>query len=279
MKIVIHIFTNQLNYGKIKKINNYQILGEKLMNFENLRIDKVVTIVKYSTTQKRWRAKNRNNHIIGISLGSCALHDFGYKKFVFSRNHIIFFNQKDNYSVESYNNEEAYVIHFTTTEPIDTESFCLPVSNPEEIISLLNKSKLAKEQNNELKLLSYVYALCDEFKKIYNKTYYPKDDRILKAKEYIDNNYEKENCLDNAVKITNLTPRRFGELFRTNFNTTPNRYIIKRKIQQAKELLTLQSLNIGQIAQICGFSDVYYFSKVFKRETGISPSKYTTIEK
>ena len=63
MKIVIHIFTNQLNYGKIKKINNYQILGEKLMNFENLRNDKVVTILKYSTTQKRWRAKNRNNHI------------------------------------------------------------------------------------------------------------------------------------------------------------------------------------------------------------------------
>ena len=245
------------------------------MNFENLRIDKVFSTLKYSTTKKRWKAENRTSHIIGISLGSHALHDFGYKNFVLSRNSIFFFNQKDDYIVESYNSEESYSMHFSTTEEINTESFCIQLSTtPDEIISLLDKTKLAKEQNNELSLLSYTYALFGEFWKLYNKNYSTKDDRIVKAKEYIDNNYGKENCLENAVKISNLTPRRFGELFKTNFNETPNRYIVKRKIQHAKELLKLQSLNVGQIAQICGFSDVYYFSKVFKTETGISPSKY-----
>ncbi len=247
--------------------------------FENLRIDNVVSILKYSTTKKKWRTENKQNHIIGISLGSTALHDFGYKKFVFSRNDIIFFNQKDDYTVESYNNEESFVIHFTTTEEIDTESFCLPVSNPDDIITLLNKSKLARDQNNELKLLSYVYSLCSEIQKVYNKTYHQTDSRILTAKEYMDKNYIDTNCLDNAIKISGLTSRRFGELFRINFNATPNRYILKRKIQHSKELLTTQTLSIGKIAELCGFSDVYYFSKVFKNETGISPSKYISSEK
>lgn len=223
---------------------------------------------------KKWTAKNRADHILGIILDGSTFHDFGYKQFVLSRNCIYFFNQRDNYEAIMQESGLSFSIHFTTYEDVDTESFCIPISNPNEIVTLLNKTKQAKEENNELKLLSYIYALCDEFKKIYNKTYYPKDDRILKAKEYIDNNYKNEDCLENAVKTTNLTPRRFGELFKLNYNQTPNRYIVKRKIQQAKELLSIQSLTITQVAQMCGFSDVYYFSKVFKQETGLTPSKY-----
>ena len=245
------------------------------MKFENLRISKVLSILKYSTTRKKWRVENRQNHIIGISLGSSALHDFGYKKFVLSRNCIFFFNQKDDYSVESYNNEYCFVAHFTTNEEIDTESFCMTISNPDDFITLLNKANLAKKQNDELKLLSNLYALCSEIKKCYEKTYHPADVRIINAKEYMDNNYKDKKCLENAVRISNLTPRRFGELFRITYNVTPNRYIVKRKIQHAKELLTTQTFSVGQIAELCGFSDVYYFSKSFKKETGISANKYT----
>ena len=52
------------------------------------------------------------------------------------------------------------------------------------------------------------------------------------------------------------------------------RHVTEKKIALAKELLPLQTLTVSQIASLCGFSDMYYFSKVFTEHTGINPSKY-----
>ena len=50
--------------------------------------------------------------------------------------------------------------------------------------------------------------------------------------------------------------------------------IVNKKIQKAKELLADESLSIEQIAEQTGYNDYFYFTKVFKKNTGISPSKY-----
>ena len=51
---------------------------------------------------------------------------------------------------------------------------------------------------------------------------------------------------------------------------------LKGMIDYAKELLVTNHQSVAKIAEMCGFSNTYYFSNVFKKQTGVSPSQYPT---
>jgi len=244
------------------------------MNFGNLRVKDVRAVLHYEPNLTRWSTNNRKFHIIGVQLSGSAYHNLKYKDFVLSGNCVYFFNQKDDYDVEVLKKGEAFSIHFTTYEDIDEESFCLQLRDVTEFTSLLNKAELMQrtEQETDLALLSLVYKFCAEV--IAAKSKGVGDKRMLLAKNYIDTHFHKAACLQNAIAGSGLTSRRFNDLYKSNFNTTPNRYLTLKKLSYAKELLEAGSFSVSQTADLCGFSDVYYFSKVFKKEYGVCPSKW-----
>ncbi|MNN92645.1 HTH-type transcriptional activator RhaS [compost metagenome] len=61
---------------------------------------------------------------------------------------------------------------------------------------------------------------------------------------------------------------------KTHLGITPMQYIYKRRLDKAKDLLTSTDDTLADIASVTGFSDVYHFSKSFKKNTGISPRAY-----
>lgn len=244
------------------------------MSFQDIHIKDVCGIVKYCPNIKKWSAYNRKEHIIGLQLSGSALHKFENKHFIISENCIYFFNQKDDYTVNVFENTNAISVHFTTYEEIEINSFSLQIKNTGNIIQLLEKIETAKRKSENLLVFSLLYKLLNEFQLIINKTYYTKDIRILEAKNFIDTHFSESYCLTRAINLTNLTGRRFNQLFKKYFDTSPNQYIIYKKIEYSKELLLEKSLAISEIAKICGFSDTYYFSKVFKQKTGVSPIKW-----
>ena len=63
-------------------------------------------------------------------------------------------------------------------------------------------------------------------------------------------------------------------LFKKKFGLSVKKYVIQKKINYACELLMVHRYSINQIAEMCNFSDVYYFSKQFKLQIGISPTEY-----
>lgn len=269
-KIRKFLFTNFIRRDKI--INETK--GEWFMQFNDIIIKDIVTVVRYNTNMRSWRAKNRKNHIIGVKLAGSALHDLGYKKFVLFGNCIYFFNQRDDYDVSVDEPGESFSVHFTTYEEIDSESFCIPINNVSEIVSLLNKAETAKRAGDNLTLYSLVYRLCSELWQISCRSYAGKDGRVAVAKDYIDSHFTEPDCLSRVIADSGITARRFGDLFKRNVGTTPNRYLVLRKVERAKELLSVEGISVSDVAEICGFSDVYYFSKVFKSETGVAPSKW-----
>jgi AraC-like DNA-binding protein len=68
-------------------------------------------------------------------------------------------------------------------------------------------------------------------------------------------------------------------VFKLGYGITPNRYIISKKLEYAKQLLDVGYLPIAEVADMAGFTDVYYFSKQFKLETGITPGNYKKDDK
>ena len=65
------------------------------------------------------------------------------------------------------------------------------------------------------------------------------------------------------------------ELFKKEFSLSPVRYVTKVRIDRAKELLVSGRHTVTEISELCGFENVYYFSSVFKKAVGVSPSEYT----
>ena len=244
------------------------------MDFSKLRVQEIHTVLRYKPTSTQWTVKNRRHHIMGIQLSGKALHTFKYGKFVMPENCIYFLNQKDDYKVNVIEQTEAFSIHFTTYEDISTDSFCIPIADSTNLFSAIKKAENAKASNNEFVLFSLFYSICAEFEKIRNKTYFPKDKRIIVAKEYIDIHFLEKGCLDVATEESGVCVRHFRELFRNSYNITPNKYILSKKIEYAKALLSTSSISISEIAALCDFSDMYYFSKVFKQQTGMPPSRW-----
>lgn len=245
------------------------------MDFKKLKIKEIESVVKFTPDKSEFSSKNKSWHIIGIQLSGSALHIFKDRQLVLSENSIYFFNQKDDYDVKVIEKGTAFSVHFSTYEPISTDTFFLKIGSHGEIIRLLEVIESGfMSQNNELMLLSRFYRLCSLINTLYEKTFMPKDKRILNAGEYISAHFKDADCLDAAAKICGLSRRRFSDLFKNCFYITPNRYIINLKIGYAKGLLKSGYICVSQAAALCGFSDIYYFSKVFKAETGVSPSEY-----
>ena len=250
------------------------------MDFSNLRIERIKTVVRYHDSTRMIKASARRDHIIGINESGVAHHNFGYKHISVEPDCIYFFNQRDDYTATVTEFGTCYSIHFTTTEPIETESFCKKVSNPREIHQLIEKVERAwlRQEEGELETLACLYRVCDAIWQIYRTPYQKKNERINEAKRYIDLHFKEDGCLERAVESAGVSRRRFNDVFKAQFQTTPNRYLVQARVNFAKELLELEYLSINAISELCGFSDVYYFSKVFKAQTGLTPGQYKKLQ-
>ena len=89
-------------------------------------------------------------------------------------------------------------------------------------------------------------------------------------KHYTDTHFNyKELCF-----YTGLEYAYFSELFKKTYHTSPVKFVTKMRIDYSKELLVSGRYSVSEIAELCGFENVYYFSSVFKKLTGFPPSKY-----
>ena len=247
------------------------------MRFDSLRLDRITSIVYYKPEDiLTWKAKNRRDHIIGINITGTAYHDLGYKRLDLEPDYIYFFNQRDDFFADTKEPGYCYSIHFTTTEPISTDSFCMKVSNTEEIVRLIERVEKARlhEDSGDLLLLAEFYKLCDTFRKLCETPRAGSHPCLAEAKEYVDLHFKEKDCLDTAAGLCGVTRRRFGDLFRQSYGMPPGEFVLKKRIDYARELLKMQNLSVSDIAELAGFCDVYYFSRMFHKYAGSPPGEY-----
>lgn len=85
---------------------------------------------------------------------------------------------------------------------------------------------------------------------------------------------EAPRTVSEYAAMANLSPYHFIRMFRESFHTTPHAYVRQQALEKAERLLLESTLSIGEIAVLCHFSDPLYFSRVFQKSTGLSPSRY-----
>lgn len=99
-------------------------------------------------------------------------------------------------------------------------------------------------------------------------------DEIKQATNYFNENYNKTIIIDDYAKEHAMTANWFTQSFKKVTNFTPMQYIISLRISNAMNLIENTDYNITQVAEAVGYDNSMYFSRLFKKYTGMSPTEY-----
>ena len=99
-------------------------------------------------------------------------------------------------------------------------------------------------------------------------------DVVFKAMEYIRQNYDRKLSLDDIAQHVYLSRSYLSSLFREESGQTLFSYINQVRVEKSKLFLMDPSYSLAETAALCGFEDQSYFTKVFRKITGISPKQY-----
>lgn len=97
---------------------------------------------------------------------------------------------------------------------------------------------------------------------------------IEKAKTFIDQNIDKEISLDQTADFVGMNPFYLSKLFKDETGGNFIDYVNERRLEKAKELLKNGDLTMKEISYQCGYSDQNYFSKIFRRHFGLTPTEF-----
>lgn len=114
----------------------------------------------------------------------------------------------------------------------------------------------------------------DEFEK-FSELKKNRDNKPIRlAKQYIHENYNKSISLDDVSSMLGFNSAYFSTMFKKETGENFIDYLIKIRINNAKHLLLQSNLNVDGIATAVGYSDTKYFTKLFRKKTGLSPSEF-----
>ena len=131
--------------------------------------------------------------------------------------------------------------------------------------------------NYQAEMMSMAYKIIAAIQYADSAGYLPQAHykKLSPAIECISRDYCSGNLrVAQLADLCGISPRYFCQLFSVFFGVSPKEYILRMQVDSAKDMLINTDKAIGGIAAECGMGDVYYFSKAFKRSTGMSPTEY-----
>lgn len=192
------------------------------------------------------------------------------------------------YSYSSEDQTELYWIHLTGSSIGDYLHNLNLLDSPVHYVGIHNLfSELFEKIIYELQiknlLFQYVVAgyfleLISNFarKKVYLKSNTPIliSEDIQKVIETMYKHYNQNYTVEHYARLCNLSLYRFIHKFKQYTGMSPLEYLTSIRINTARDLLINSGFNISEIATLVGYDNPLYFSRVFKKSTGICPSKY-----
>ena len=142
------------------------------------------------------------------------------------------------------------------------------------LFDILKKVDSEKE-SNYVNISEKIFETICEFLKKYLKTNFKYDFVVNIKNKIYDNISNASFSISQEVKKIGFNTDYFRRCFREELGCTPIEYITNLRIERAKNLLTQKSFeSVEKVAYLCGFSDSFYFSKIFKKNTSLSPRDY-----
>jgi len=195
-------------------------------------------------------------------------------------------NTKHSYKLTEKGKMQKYWCHFEASvgmanlfDIINTD-LIVDIGIDKSFIALFKKMYIAAESNTpasciteKAMLMLIISGYLEKCKSITPRKAHSATE-LTPVIQYMKDHVNQSININELSEIVHLHPNYFIRLFKQYFGAPPLKYFNMMKIDEAKKLLQKGNLSIETVAKETGFADVYSFSKFFKNNVGISPSRF-----
>jgi transcriptional regulator GlxA family with amidase domain len=100
------------------------------------------------------------------------------------------------------------------------------------------------------------------------------DNYLLEAIQYMRTYYSSSITIEDICRYIYLSPSHFKRVFKAEIGITPYRFLLKVRIDKAKQVLSNEDYSVDEVARLCGFANAGHLSTVFKSSEGVTPLEY-----
>ena len=194
------------------------------------------------------------------------------KEYVSDRAHAVLLPMGQSYVIRREKNGRFPLINFLTAVTVTDESCVFPIRDVESFVKDFEVMKrLALMPRSKNKLFSLFYEMLDRICVSQAEVFSPADPIAA---------FLQESYADEELSNTDLATRfhisevYLRKLFLEKYGTTPHQYLLEIRLNRAKQLLAEGYLSVTEIAEHCGFTNLYHFSRTFKSRVGETPTAY-----
>ena len=238
-----------------------------------------------------WRPRGRRDfQLLYIASGKAHFHFNGNEQIV-TAGHMVLYRPKEPQKYEYYGEDqtEVYWVHFTGKN-VTNILRSYGITDDKRVFycgSGLDYKNLFRSMINELQMCRENYA---EMLEMYLKQIFIMLQRyftdslktdnahiieeIDKATLYFNEHYSEEISIEEYAQNNHFSVSWFIRNFKHCTGSTPMQYILSKRIYNAEILLHDSTYNVTEIAEIVGYENPLYFSRIFKKIKGLSPSEY-----
>ncbi len=269
------------------------------MNIENLKElrrhgSDSFPIAVYNSTLSITHHWHSEDEFIYMEQGS-AEYSIGREKFFLQAGDAAFCGGRTLHSLILGNNAKFKALVYDRSYIFGTKDICRkyfgkPIKRHyiSDIVPHCEISEAVKEICNNVNNKSYGYEAEVKYKllrlhsliiqnNLYEETTvteHPFEQNLLTVIEYIHNNYSKKLYIDELSAIVGYSSVYFEKLFKSYIGKTPSEYIMIYRLNAAQRYLTATDCSVLEIAQMCGFQNVSYFIRTFRKFCNTTPYKY-----
>lgn len=244
---------------------------------ENKISFRILGVLKLAWEMGEAYAKERPYHALSLRLSGDAHFMHGEDEYSVKKGGMIYVPSNYDYTINALADESVIVVHFEVLGDAPTEIEVFTPQNPEIYIDLFSKMYRIWQS----KTIGYEYRAESLFARVLegmmSESFYLKNSIRRDFSTLLD--FLHLNFTDPSVTVASLAKRMsvsetyLRRLFNDALGTSPIKYLTRLRLEYATSLLDTGFYTIEDVARKVGYSDAKYFSTLYKRTYGISPSK------
>lgn len=243
-----------------------------------------------------WRPKGRLDYQLLYVVSGKTHFFFNGEEQIVTAGHMVLIQPRQEQRYEYYGEErpEVYWVHFTGSDvknilrkyeiPMDDPVFYSGLSSTYAYIfkEMINELQTCKTGFDELlsMYLRQIFLLIQRTRQKQSptvSTYIQKE--IEYARHYFNEHYNKPFSIQDYAQSRNMSVCYFQRNFKQIVNYTPMQYLLTIRVNNAASLLETTDYSMAEISAIVGYEDPLYFSRLFRKIKGMSPSNYRKLLK
>ena len=242
-----------------------------------MTVTAIGSIYRYKSERRAWSSEGRVHHILSYQLNGHYDHDFGDRLLAVKEGSLFFIRADEAYTVTRRKAGEAICVNIAMEGAPPSAAYdCHGEPRVENLFHKLYTLRHTEVEETRYAAMAVIYELLSILtaKRASDGKEKGSATRLAAAEQYIRAHFRDEQIkTETLAALSGLGKRQFTTLFASHYHTTPAQYVIDLRLRTAADLLG-EGLGVSAVAEAVGFSDVYYFSKLFKRRFSLPPSQY-----